>query len=182
MRTHYHDDDAVQVLLGRTLALAACLDASRVMSVLLYHRRAEKPVTVALGHHGGVAKRLSDGCPWGTTNYVHAMRSVADLHRMSRSGNPGLVVFQSDGNPDNQAAAREAIQVASRLPLFWAFVGFGRDTDFLRSVDAITGRKVPNASFVDAIVPGDLTASALYEVVTRGLSVWLDAAKEKHVI
>jgi hypothetical protein len=182
MRAHYQDDDAVQVLLGRSLALSACLDASRVMPVLLYHRKAEKPVTVALGHHEGIAKRLSDACPWGTTNYVQAMRSVADLHRLSESGNPGLVVFQSDGNPDNQAAAREAIQVASRLPLFWAFVGFGRDTDFLRSVDGITGRRTPNASFVDAIVPNDLTAEAMYEVIAQGLATWLTEAKEKHVI
>lgn len=100
--------------------------------------------------------------------------TVSEL--MAEGAPPALVVFQTDGDPgaagERQATVSALVQF-SKLPVFWAFVGFGHEVRFLRGLDDMEGRERDNASFLHAPDPARLTDAELYEGITHEVPGWL---------
>ncbi len=55
---------------------------------------------------------------------------IADARKYS----PTLMLFLTDGHPDDAEEARTAVHAAIGLPIFWAFVGLDHDSRFLREL------------------------------------------------
>jgi vWA found in TerF C terminus len=181
MSSHYAEG-SVQRLADQALGLSANLDDDGIVPVVFFGSTASPAMEVRLADHVGVVERLHQQQQWGSTNYVAAMDAVAEHHQASGATGPALVIFQTDGAPDSQPDAERVLREYSKLPIFWAFVGFGPRVDFLARLDRLRGRTVDNASFFHASRPAAVTDEALYDGITGEYASWLAAAAAAGVL
>lgn len=178
----YYTRGHVQRLAEQALGLSVNLDDDGTVPLIYFGSRVEQYEDARLDNYVGVIDRTHPLVHWGSTDYAAAIRYVADEHQQSGATDPGLVVFQTDGAPDDRAAAEAALRKASRLPLFFAFVGFGDNIHFLERLDDLTGRAVDNASFFHARDPLAVSDAELYDGITREYAGWLSAATAAGIV
>lgn len=178
----FYENGSVQRLAEQTLALAVNLDDDGRVPLVYFGSEASIEDLVELHTYEGIVEQSHYGYPWGSTNYVDAMDVVINDYRDSMTGKPVLAIFQTDGNPDSRRLAEQKLIEASNLPIFWAFVGFGPNIDFLKKLDDLRGRRVDNASFFHAIDPLNTTDEALYEGITKEFAEWRRAAALEGII
>lgn len=155
----------VQRITEQALALALEIDGDGRIPVFYFSTFVEAPQIVTADNYAGFVDRTYKQVGWGGTNYVAAIRAVSAYHATHGEGQPGLVVFQTDGSPDSRPAAEAALRGVSREDLFFAFVGFGpkRNVEFLFRLDEITGRDRDNASAFHAAEPHRTSDRDLYD-------------------
>ncbi|MFG2571961.1 vWA domain-containing protein [Streptomyces sp. NPDC048481] len=187
----YYRDGTVQALAERVLGLSAHLDDDGRVPVVLFSTDIDAVAEIALDDHLGRVDRIVAGLGhMGRTSYHVAMDAVIDHYLDSGSKMPALVVFQTDGGPINKLAAERYLCKASKLPLFWQFVGFGdrgsKQFDFLRRLDELpvpAKRAVDNAGFFHAGPDPRAVADAeLYDRLVREFPQWLAAARARGIV
>ena len=180
----YYQDGSVQRLAEQVLALSANLDDDGVVPTVFFDWKAHPAVDIDLHDYQGRVEREHRACgDFGTTNYAAAIEAVVKHYRKSKARVPAFVVFQTDGEPDSRSAAEREIRSASKLPIFWQFVGFGRRFEFLQELDTVTGRQVDNAGFFPVGEdPADLQDDVLYQHLTAEFPRWLEAARAKGIV
>lgn len=204
----WYDNGAVQKLTEQVLALASKLDDDGIVEVWYFGDAASEVQVLSLTpgtpaqapassrrsrlfgrrpgsaapvdpYYEGWVDRTHSQVPWGSTNYVAAIRAVSDYRKAEKETDPTLVVFQTDGGPNNRALASRALKGVSGEDIFFAFVVFGDEesdaADYVRNdLDNLTGRVRDNASSI--IVPDFRTVSdeAVYDgVLGEFRSQWL---------
>lgn len=178
----FYQNGSVQRLAEQALGLSANLDDDGSVPITYFGSAADAMCEARLDNYQGIIDRTHVDSPWGSTNYVAAMRNVIDEHEVSGATAPGFVIFQTDGAPDNQGAAESMLREASRLPIFWAFVGFGPSIRFLEKLDDLGGRLVDNASFFHASDPHRVSDAELYDGLTSQYAEWLAAATAAGIV
>ncbi|UCM89252.1 vWA domain-containing protein [Streptomyces marincola] len=187
----YYKDGTVQRLAEQVLALSAHLDDDGVVPVVFFSTGVDGVAEVSLADHRGRIEALHESYGhMGRTNYHVAMQAVLDHHAASGADVPALVVFQTDGGPTSRQAAEQLLCSASRLPVFWQFIGFGEPDDkqfaFLRKLDELPvpdRRVVDNAGFFPAgTAPGALGEAELYDRLIEEFPTWLAAARRAGVV
>ncbi|MER7971111.1 VWA domain-containing protein [Streptomyces sp. NPDC096080] len=182
----YYRDGSVQRLAEQTLALAANLDDDGSVPVHYFGTTVDHTIDVTLSNYTGIIGQTHTASAWGSTDYVAALRECASEHASSgaESDMPGLVVFQTDGEPDNRDRAAHTLRALSNRPVFFAFVGYGpeRNMHFLQQLDTLDGRQVDNASFFHAPDPHNVSDSDLYDGITREFATWITDARAAGIL
>ncbi|MCF2529048.1 VWA domain-containing protein [Yinghuangia sp. KLBMP8922] len=184
----FYRNGSVQSLAERVLAAAAHFDDDGVVPVVFFDSKAYQVEEISLTDYPGrIAELHAKMGHMGTTNYVAAMEAVIDHYKDCGATDPAYVVFQTDGAPDNPKAAEKTLCKAAKLPIFWQFVGFGRDQfKFLHRLDELPAPKhrvVDNAGFFEAGAdPRRLSDAKLYDQLMIEFPEWLVAAKRAGVL
>lgn len=178
----YYKAGHVQRLTEQALALSVNLDDDGVVPLVYFGSRAEPAIDVRLDNYADIVGRTHTDVQWGSTDYVAAMTAVISEHKTSGATDPALVIFQTDGAPNDPFTTQRVLREASSLPIFWAFVGFGSDMQFLQRLDTLTGRRVDNAGFFHAADPQSVTDAALYDGITGPFATWLSEARAAGIV
>ncbi|MDX3800305.1 VWA domain-containing protein [Streptomyces sp. AK04-3B] len=187
----YYQDGSVQALADRVLGLSAHLDDDGRVPVVFFSTDVDAVTDIALADHRGRVDRIVAGLGhMGRTSYHLAMDAVIDHYLEGGAREPALVVFQTDGGPINKLAAERYLCKASKLPLFWQFIGFGdrgsRQFDFLRRLDELpvpSKRAVDNAGFFHAGPdPRKVSDADLYDRLLSEFPQWLTAARAHGIV
>lgn len=173
MKPYYRSGD-VQKLTERILGLSANLDDDGSVPVVLFADRAEDFVEVGVDNYQGVATRLANGAEWGTTNYVAAVNAVMDHYGKSGAKDPALIVFQTDGNPNDRGDTTAAIRATADQNVFFAFVSFGRQVSYLDDLDNPQNPSDDNVSHFNAADPSRVTDEQLYDGITSEFASWIN--------
>ncbi|KIF67585.1 toxic cation resistance protein [Streptomyces sp. AcH 505] len=180
MRRHYNSG-AVQHLAEQALGLSANLDDDATVPLIYFGSRVEVAEDVLLSNYAGIVDRTHASVHWGRTDYARAITYAVNEHLESGAA-VGLVIFQTDGDPDDVLAAEAALRWASQSPVFFAFVGFGNDITFLQRLDNLPGRAVDNAAFFHASDPLTTADADLFDGITAQYGAWLSAARAAGII
>ncbi|WP_329214934.1 VWA domain-containing protein [Streptomyces sp. NBC_01485] len=181
----YFRDGSVQHLADQALGLSVNLGDDGTVPLVLFDSRPYPLVDVSLDQYEGVVDQqhqLHGGeRTMGGTQYTIAMRAVIEHYLNAEATDPALVIFQTDGDPQDKDAARLQLAQASKLPIFWSFVGYGHSqVGFLKQLDKMGGRLVDNASYFHAGArPLNLPDAELYDGITKEFGTWLAAARAK---
>lgn len=186
MYSHYENGN-VQRLADQTLGLSVNLDDDGTVPTVFFSSAAASPSDIVLDNYQGIVEQLHSRQRWGGTNYSAAMQAVIDHYRASGATDPALVIFQTDGEPMDRAETESLLKKASKLPIFWSFVGFGDELTFLRKLDNLRvgfgGRKVDNASlFETGSDPRLVTDDELYDGIMHEYPSWLTAARKAGIL
>ncbi|MFG3090649.1 VWA domain-containing protein [Streptomyces antibioticus] len=184
----YYADGSVQHLADQALALSVNLDDDGIVPLLMFDTRPYPMVGIHLADYQGVVAdqhNLFGGeHTMGGTIYQPAMAAVVEHYRSSGTTDPALVLFQTDGAPQDAQFTAGYLALVSKLPLFWSFIGFGpAPVPFLQRLDTLSDRAVDNASYFHAGGrPQHLTDSHVYDGITREFGPWLTAARTAGIL
>ncbi len=189
----FFNNGHVQDLAERVLALAAHFDDDGIVPTFFFDSTARPAAPVSVNDYNGVIDRIRRFAgTMGGTNYGPVIRAVRDYHAQTAPGQPGLVIFQTDGAPYPARPRRESERElcdAAVDPLFWQFIGFGNEGDplpgeparfdFLRKLDTLavpSMRVVDNAGFFPAGAdPKSIPDGVLYDNLMAEFPVWMHA-------
>jgi hypothetical protein len=178
----YYRDGSVQHLAEQALALSANLDDDGIVPLVFFDNITYSPAEIDLRSYSGAVthhhQRLGGDRTMGGTRYEAAMDTVVAHYQATQPKVPALVIFQTDGQPQDREAAADALRRYSSLPVFWSFVGFGPSSvRFLEKLDDLSGRAVDNASYFHAgRDPLGISDIDLYDALTAEFGPWLAAA------
>ncbi len=96
---------------------------------------------------------------------------------------PVYVVFISDGGVSETKKIKNILRDASKLPIFWQFVGIGgRNYGVLEQLDNMSGRIVDNCNFFEMDNIQSMPESQLYDALLLEFPQWLKHAKQHNII
>ncbi|MFF3310522.1 VWA domain-containing protein [Streptomyces sp. NPDC002952] len=180
--SNFYSDGSVQHLADQALGLSVNLDDDGTVPLIFFGSYVEQYDDIRLDNYAGIIQRIHPKVHWGSTDYVAGMEAAIDEHQNSGATDPGLIIFQTDGEPNDRQAVEKLLQRASTLPIFWAFIGFGGRVSFLERLDDLRGRTVDNASFFHAANPHSVTDTQLYDALIGEYAKWLTAARAAGIV
>ena len=93
-----------------------------------------------------------------------------------------FIIFITDGNNSDKAAAKAVLTEASHYNLFWKFVGIGDEQfEFLQRLDDLKGRFIDNANFVSISDLSGIDDRTLYSMLLEEYADWLDLCRKNNI-
>lgn len=190
----------VQRLIERLVPLALQFDDNGELELYMFHNDSMKhPNAITEKNvYGVVDREITNKYRWGGTSYAPPINNIMKDYfsttekksffgfkssTTQKSTDPVYVIFITDGQNDDQSAAKRAITEASKLGAFFQFVGIGNAKfDFLEKLDNLEGRFIDNANFFQANDLDKMTDEELYNKLLNEFPQWLQEAKAKSII
>lgn len=178
----------VQTVVDRIFPLAVHFDDDGELDTWAFAEK-EKALPPVTG--GNVRDYINDGSggwtKWrgklgrGINNEPVVIRSIIERYRASRL--PAYVIFISDGGVGSTREITSLMVEASKLPIFWQFVGIGGSNyGVLEKLDDMGGRTVDNCGFFALDDIHSISEQELYERLLNEFPQWLKEARAKNII
>ena len=174
----------VQEIVNKTLPLAVQFDDDGELDCWYYGTTARRMDSVNLDNYTKAVPKewkqlmLELG---GCNNEPVVLRMVLDTYRDTQL--PVYVLFITDGGVSKKSEIQKIITEASKLPIFWQFVGVGGSGyGILEKLDSMKGRYVDNAGFFALDDFKKVSNEALYARLLEEFPKWLKAIRNKGMI
>lgn len=174
----------VQEIVNKTLPLAVQFDDDGELDCWYYGTTARRMDSVNLDNYTKAVPKewkqlmLELG---GCNNEPVVLRMVLDTYRDTKL--PVYVLFITDGGVSKKSEIQKIITEASKLPIFWQFVGVGGSGyGILEKLDSMKGRYVDNAGFFALDDFKKVSNEALYARLLEEFPKWLKAIRNKGMI
>jgi hypothetical protein len=184
MRSLYKNG-AVQDVLNRLLPLGLKFDDNGEVELHLFSNKSWQIPSLNINNFYNYINKnkILKKYEMGGTNYAPVMESIIKEHSSHKDKVPTFVIFITDGDAWDKPKSEKVIKDASKLGIFWQFVGIGyEDFDFLEKLDDMTGRVVDNADFLNVNKIANLSDEELYAKLLGEFPNWIQAAKNKNII
>mgnify|MGYP000999003800 FL=1 len=174
----------VQEIVNKTLPLAVQFDDDGELDCWYYGTTARRMDSVNLDNYTEAVPKdwkqlmLELG---GCNNEPVVLRMVLDTYRDTKL--PVYVLFITDGGVSKKSEIQKIITEASKLPIFWQFVGVGGSGyGILEKLDSMKGRYVDNAGFFALDDFKKVSNEELYARLLEEFPKWLKAIRNKGMI
>ena len=174
----------VQEIVNKTLPLAVQFDDDGELDCWYYGTTARRMDSVNLDNYTEAVPKdwkhlmLDLG---GCNNEPVVLRMVLDTYRDTKL--PVYVLFITDGGVSKKSEIQKIITEASKLPIFWQFVGVGGSGyGILEKLDSMKGRYVDNAGFFALDDFKKVSNEELYARLLEEFPKWLKAIRNKGMI
>ena len=141
---HLFRNGTVTELVRKSLAQGIVFDDDGQIDVFTFGESARYEGEVGADTFASFTGDLKNFRLQGATYYDKAIKLVQRHYEDDNDGYPVYVIFITDGEPTDKAAARQAIRDASGKGIFFQFVGIGKGDFFPQHEDkqeADTGKK-----------------------------------------
>lgn len=156
-----YGNGTVQSIFEQMLPLAMEFDDDGVMEAWRFSDSTKRLRDVKMDNIAGYVKKNIQN-PMGGTNYAPVIKDIVKFYKNTHV--PVYVIFITDGDNWDKGETTSIIKEASKLPIFWQFVGLGSGGfDYLQKLDDMTGRYVDNADFFKVKKANDVTYSNLLD-------------------
>lgn len=174
----------VQEIVNKTLPLAVQFDDDGELDCWYYGTTARRMDSVNLDNYTKAVPKewkqlmLELG---GCNNEPVVLRMVLDTY--SDTQLPVYVLFITDGGVSKKSEIQKIITEASKLPIFWQFVGVGGSGyGILEKLDSMKGRYVDNAGFFALDDFKKVSNEELYARLLEEFPQWLQTIRNKGMI
>ena len=174
----------VQEIVNKTLPLAVQFDDDGELDCWYYGTTARRMDSVNLDNYTKAVPKewkqlmLELG---GCNNEPVVLKMVLDTYRDTKL--PVYVLFITDGGVSKKSEIQKIITEASKLPIFWQFVGVGGSGyGILEKLDSMKGRYVDNAGFFALDDFKKVSNEELYARILEEFPKWLKAIRDKGMI
>lgn len=185
----------IQAFVERIVALACRFDDDGEVDVFLFGERSQRAPVITLRNYQQYIGHLIEHFPLeGGTDYAPAMKLIRQHYLQDDSDRkspinapaeqPVYVMFVTDGATSNRKAAENQMLYASYQPIFWQFMGIGRDGsfEFLDKLDDLKGRYVDNADFFSVKTPQEYGDEQLFARLMNEYPKWIEQAQQKQLL
>ena len=181
--TPSYDSGAVQEIVNKILPIAVQFDDDGELDFRYFGSQFERRPTVNMQNYKNavpadwdkIMQRLGYG-----TDAIKVMNDVIAEYEGSKT--PAYVIFITDGEISNET--RHVIIGASKMPIFWQFVGIGNSTEgllgklfggygLLEKLDTLKGRYVDNTNFFALDDFNSVSPEKLYSRLLNEFPTWL---------
>lgn len=177
-----YKNGTVQSVLEKAFPIALEFDDNGAMEVWIFENGYRRLPDMTIDNVYGYVKReiLDKKYSMGGTNYAPVMRDVIKKYtEEDKASVPSYVVFITDGDNWDKKETDSAIKDASKLPIFWQFIGVGNaGFDYLQALDDMKGRYVDNADFFSVGKIDSIT----YNNMLNEFPGWLSDPKVKGML
>ena len=185
MRTMYKDG-TVQDVLERIFPIAMCFDDNAEMEFYWFDSIFKELDPVNYSTIDGYVNNviLSKKDHFGGTCYAPVMNEILNRYAKKEPMDiPTFVIFITDGNNSDKAAAKSVLTEASRYNIFWKFVGIGDEKfDFLNRLDNLKGRYIDNANFINISNLSSISDNELYSQLLTEYNDWLELCRSHNIL
>jgi hypothetical protein len=183
MRSLYQDG-TVQSVIERIMPIAMKFDDNGELDLWIFESGFHRLEGVTLNNFYGLAQNIMRSYSMGGTCYAPVINDIYKKYIVEEPAQiPNYVIFITDGDNSDKAAATQAITQASGAPIFWQFVGIGNSSfDYLEQLDTMQGRYVDNANFFAIHNINAMEDKDLYSRLFAEYPSWLQDPKAIQLI
>lgn len=173
---------AMQRLAEKVLALGTQLDDDGAIDLFVFDSSAAYLGEVSIANFRGAVADLTRSRRMGSTDYAGAFDLVTKHYggkkslfgKQKAADLPTLVLFLTDGVPDDPRKAITALTSASTSPIFWQFLSIGGSPiPFLEKLDDLDGRYIDNADYKPVGDVDRLTDAMLFHLLLDEYPEWV---------
>ena len=179
-----YKNGTVQEIVNKILPLAVQFDDDGELDFWYYGTKCKRMPSVNLKNFESAVPadwqnlRSSLG---GMNNEPAVMNEVVAEYKKSKV--PAYVIFITDGGVSRTTEIKNILIEASKLPIFWQFVGVsGSGYGVLEKLDTLSGRYVDNANFFALDDFRKVDNAELYSRLLNEFPIWLKEIKNKNII
>lgn len=188
----------VQKVVEELLALGVKFDDNQAIDIFLFGKHDyEVGELVESNFYGYVDNKIVKSYPLeAETRYAGVINRIVKKYTTEKKGffrkataingpleEPVFVIFITDGDNQDKPQTEKAIRAASKLGIFWQFVGIGNaGFQFLEKLDNLSGRFVDNANFFKINNITKIDETSLYTKLLQEFPDWIKTAREHQLI